>query len=64
MKKLYRSHKNRIIAGICGGAAEVNSIDPKILRLACVFICLVSGVFPLLVTYLIAWMVIPLSVES
>ena len=64
MKKLYRSQKNRVFAGIFGGAGEVYSIDPKLLRLACVFICLVSGVFPLLITYIIAWIVIPLSAES
>ena len=64
MKKLYRSQKNRKIAGICGGIGDVYSIDPTLLRLACVFICLVSGVFPLLITYLIAWIVIPLSLES
>jgi phage shock protein C len=64
MKKLYRSHKNKMIAGICGGVGEVYSIDPKLLRLVCVFILLVSGIFPLLITYLIAWVVIPLSVES
>jgi phage shock protein C len=63
MKRLYRSKKNRVIAGIFGGAGEVYSIDPKLLRLACVFICLVSGVFPLALTYLIAWIVIPLSDE-
>ncbi len=64
MKKLYRSQKNRKIAGICGGIGEVYSIDPTLLRLVCVFICLVSGVFPLLITYIIAWIVIPLSLES
>jgi phage shock protein C len=64
MKKLYRSQKNKMIAGICGGVGEVYSIDPKLLRLVCVFILLVSGIFPLLITYLIAWVVIPLSVES
>ena len=64
MKKLYRSHKNKVIAGIFGGAGEVYSIDPKILRLACIFICLVSGIFPLLITYIIAWIVIPPSGES
>jgi phage shock protein C len=63
MKKLYRSPKNRVIAGVLGGAAEVYSIDPKLLRLACVFICLVSGIFPLFITYVIAWIVIPLYTE-
>ena len=52
MKKLYRSQKNKKIAGICGGIGEVYSIDPTLLRLACVFTCLVSGVFPLLITYI------------
>ncbi len=64
MKKLHRTHKKRMIAGICGGAGEVYSIDPKLLRLVYIFSCLVSGIFPLLITYLIAWIVIPLSVES
>jgi len=64
MNKLYRSNKNWMIAGICGGAGEVYSIDPKLLRLVYVFIYLVTGIFPLLITYLIAWIVIPLSVES
>ncbi len=41
------------------------SIDPKLLRLVYVFIYLVTGIFPLLITYLIAWIVvIPLSFES
>ena len=33
MKRLYRSKKNRIIAGVCGGIAEYFNIDPTIVRL-------------------------------
>lgn len=65
MKKLYRSTKNKKIAGIFGGLGEVLSVDPTILRLAYVFIVLV-GLFswmlpaiPILLAYLVAWIIIP-----
>ena len=59
MKKLYRSVENKKIAGICGGIAEVYSIDPSLLRLAFVFVCLATGIAPLLVTYIVGWIVVP-----
>ena len=34
MKKLYRSSKQRVVAGVCGGIAEYFGIDPTIVRLA------------------------------
>lgn len=33
MKKLYRSRKDRKIAGVCGGIGEYLGIDPTILRI-------------------------------
>ena len=33
-KKLYRSKKDKIIAGVCGGFAEHMGYDPSIVRLA------------------------------
>lgn len=60
MKRLYRSKKNKIIAGICGGIGEYFGIDPVIVRLVWVIFSLVSfglGFF----AYLIAWMIIPRS---
>ncbi|KKG25473.1 PspC domain-containing protein, partial [Methanosarcina sp. 2.H.T.1A.15] len=33
MKKLYRSKKNRIIAGVCGGIGEYLDVDPTLIRL-------------------------------
>ena len=59
MKKLYRSVENKKIAGICGGIAEVYSIDPSLLRLAFVFVCLATGMVPLVVTYVVGWIVVP-----
>jgi phage shock protein PspC (stress-responsive transcriptional regulator) len=55
-KKLYRSCKNRIIGGVCGGLGEYFDIDPVLIRLiiALLFFTGVSIIF-----YLIAWIIIP-----
>ena len=36
MKRLYRSRKDKIIAGVCGGIAEYFNIDPVIIRIIAV----------------------------
>jgi phage shock protein PspC (stress-responsive transcriptional regulator) len=61
MKKMYRSQSNRVIAGICGGLGELYAIDPTLLRLIFVFVMLVTGIFPLTITYIIAWFVLPMK---
>ena len=33
-KKLYRSRRDRMICGVCGGVAEYFNIDPTLIRLA------------------------------
>ncbi len=58
-KKLKRSSQNKMIAGICGGIAETVNADPTIVRLVAVFLCFLSGVIPLVIAYLIAWVIIP-----
>lgn len=57
IKHLYRSRKNRMIGGVCGGLAEYFGIDPTLVRLVWValFIAWGSG----LLIYLIAWLIIP-----
>jgi len=59
MKRLYLSEKDCKIAGVCGGIGETYDIDPTLVRLAMVFLCVVTGVLPLLVTYLVSWAIIP-----
>ena len=56
-KKLYRSRKNRVIAGICGGLAEYFDIDPIIVRLITLILVLTFGAG--LIAYIIAWIVVP-----
>ncbi|NIP25077.1 MAG: PspC domain-containing protein [Phycisphaerae bacterium] len=59
MKKLYRSENDSKIAGICGGIGQEFGVDCNIVRLATVFACIVSGVIPLVVTYLVGWIILP-----
>ncbi|UCF65341.1 MAG: PspC domain-containing protein [bacterium] len=59
MKRLYRSRTDRKIAGIFGGLGELYEVDPNLLRLLAVLIFLISGFFPVLVTYIVAWVIIP-----
>ena len=59
MKKLYRSEENRKIAGICGGLGEMFSFDPTLIRLLFVFIDLVTGILPLIIVYLVGWIILP-----
>ena len=41
-KKLYRSKKNKAIAGVCGGIAEYFNVDPLLVRLGWIFLTLMS----------------------
>jgi len=59
VKKLYRSSENRKIAGICGGLGDYFSVDPTLIRLAFVFLALLTAVIPMIVAYLIGWIIIP-----
>ena len=63
MKKIYRSQKDKKIAGIFGGLGELFSIDPTLLRLAFVFIGLITGIFPAIIAYLVGWVIIPKGEE-
>ena len=59
MRKLYLSGKHKKIFGVCGGIGETYDIDPTLVRLIVVFLCIATGVVPLLLTYLAAWIIVP-----
>jgi len=45
-KNLYRSEKNKVIAGVCGGLAEYFDIDPTLVRLGWIAVTIFTGFFP------------------
>lgn len=55
-RKLYRSSKNKVIAGVCGGIAEYFDINPAAVRLATVILVVVAGLS--LWVYIILWLVL------
>lgn len=59
IRKLYRSRSDRIIAGVCGGLADYFSIDSTLMRVIYVVLFLITGVVPLIVAYLIMWVLVP-----
>ena len=58
MKRLYRSTKDRILAGICAGLGKHFDIDPVIIRLVWVALTLLSIGIGVIV-YIVAWIIIP-----
>lgn len=63
-KKLYRSKKNCKIAGVCGGFAEYFKIDPMIFRIAFVILALTTLVFPIVCSYIVGAVMIPLCPDN
>ena len=59
MRRLCLSRKDKKIFGICGGIGETYDIDPTLIRLSLVFLCFVTAIIPVALTYLIAWLIIP-----
>ena len=56
-KRIYRSRREKMIAGVCGGTAEFFNLDPTIIRLIWVVFVLFGGWGILM--YIIAWFIIP-----
>lgn len=57
MKKLYRSRKDRVLFGVCGGIGEYLGVDPVIIRLIFVILALSGGMG--IALYIIAFILIP-----
>ena len=57
IRRLYRSRKNRIIAGVCGGIGEYFNVDPTIVRLLWVLFTFLGGSG--IIAYIICRVIIP-----
>ena len=56
-KRLYKSNKNKMLAGVCGGIAEYFNIDPTLIRLGWIVFSALGGSG--ILAYIIAAIVIP-----
>ena len=56
-KRLYRSRKERIIGGVCGGLGNYLNVDPVFTRLIWAVLFFFGGIG--LLAYIIAWIIVP-----
>lgn len=60
MKRIFRSKRNRMICGVCGGIGEYMQMDPNVIRLlAILFGCTGAGV----IAYIAAAIILPEEAE-
>ncbi len=58
IKRLYRSGKDKLLGGVCGGVGEYFKIDPVLVRIIWVVLAVASLGTAILV-YIILWILIP-----
>lgn len=57
-KRLYRSNRNKMICGVCGGIAEYFNVDPTIIRLV---LAILAFSWRGLLIYFLAAIIIPME---
>lgn len=63
-KKLYRLQSRKMIGGVCAGIARYFDLDVSLIRLLFVGIALITALFPMMLFYIIAWIIIPTEEEA
>lgn len=60
-KRLYKSTKNKMIEGVCGGIAEYFNMDPSLVRILTVIlaICWGSGI----ILYIVCACIFPKDID-
>jgi phage shock protein C len=56
-KRLFRSRKDRILGGVCGGLGNYLNVDPVLVRVVWAILFFAAGVG--LLAYILAWIIIP-----
>jgi len=59
MKKIYLSQKDKKFGGVLGGIGEYFDIDSTLIRLAFLIVMLLTGFAPLIIFYIVAWIIMP-----
>jgi len=57
MNRIYRSRRDRVLLGVCGGIAHYFRVDPVVVRVLWVILALTP--FPGIIAYLVAALLIP-----
>ncbi len=60
-KKLYRSPRQGLIFGIAAGMANYFEVDAVFVRLAWIFLALITHIFPTIILYVVLFFLIPVD---
>ncbi|HSE62130.1 MAG TPA: PspC domain-containing protein [Thermoanaerobaculia bacterium] len=58
-RRLTRSNRDKMIAGVCGGLAEYLNVDPTVMRVLYVLVSILSVAFPGIIAYIILMFLMP-----
>jgi phage shock protein C len=58
---LYRSRRDRMLGGVCGGIAKSLGWSAGRVRVLYVLVSVLSAAFPGTIVYLILWLAVPLD---
>lgn len=58
-KRIHRVKDEAVVAGVVAGLAEYFDQDPVLFRVAAIAMLILTGVFPGIIVYLAAWLIIP-----
>lgn len=61
-KRLYRSSKDRVFLGVCGGIGEYFNVDPVVIRVVWVLSAFAGGAG--ILVYIIAAVIMPVKAED
>jgi phage shock protein C len=56
-KRLFRSRRDRVFGGVCGGLGNYLDVDPVLVRVVWAILFFAAGVGFL--AYILAWIIIP-----
>ena len=56
-RRLYRSSRDKMLGGVCGGLAEYFAVDPVIVRIIAVLLALLNGLG--IIAYIVLWIIVP-----
>jgi phage shock protein C len=60
-RRLTRSRRHKMIAGVCGGIAEYLDVDVTVVRILYILVSILSAAFPGILAYIILMFVMPRS---
>ncbi len=58
-RRIERNDEEALVAGVVAGLARYFEQDPVLFRIAAIAMLILTGVFPGLLLYIVAWIMIP-----